>query len=248
MRETRFARSNAINLNPFKEKRMMYHRRLNFCMNSKSKSLALISILAIGIIVFFGCSHREKVLIPPRMDLRPYGTIGIIEFSSNSESELGQDVTQRYMQTLQAAQPGVRILELGTKEQVLKKIRLGQLDPEAIRAIGKAYRVDALTFGQLSVSEPKPNVRLSSTWESLQAGADIEASLITKLWETASGATLWTRSSRRTETVASLGADTSGNVSFGATDPSESYGKLVPNLVWDNTHDFRSHYEWRKVK
>jgi hypothetical protein len=82
----------------------------------------------------------------------------------------------------------------------------------------------------------------------MRAGADIEASLMAKLWDTDSGATLWTKSSGRTETVASLNADTGGNISFGASDPKDSYGKLVPNLVWDNTHDFRSHYEWQKVK
>ena len=42
----------------------------------------------------------------------------------------------------------------------------------AIKAIGSAYHVDVLVFGQLSVSDPKPNIRLSSTWESMQAGAD----------------------------------------------------------------------------
>ena len=227
---------------------MAQNRKSSFCINNKLKLLTFFSVLTIGISIFFGCSHREKVLIPPRMDLRPYGTVGIIEFTTNSEGELAQNVTQRYIQTLQSAQPGVRVLELGGQEQVLEIVRKNRLDPEAIRAIGDAYHVDVLTFGQLTVSEPKPNVRLSSTWESMRAGADIEASLITKLWETDSGATLWTKTSSRTATVASLRADTSGNIGFGASDPKDTHGKLVPDLVWDNTHDFRSHYEWRKVK
>ena len=124
----------------------------------------------------------------------------------------------------------------------------GQLDPEAIRAIGAAYHVDLLISGNLSVSDPRPNVRLSSTWESLKVGADIEASLMTKLWETDSGVTLWTKSSRRRKSVARIKADTSGNINFGASDPEDAYDKLVPNLVYANTTDFRSHYEYRKVK
>jgi hypothetical protein len=219
-------------------------------MRQHRKSIYHISItvLAISISMLFGCSHTEKVLIPPKMDLRPYRTVGIIEFSTNAKSDLKQYATQEYIQTVQAAQPGVRILELGRKDQVLKKVGQGKLDPAAIRAIGSAYQVDVLVFGQLSVSEPKSNVRLSSTWESIQAGADIEASLMTKLWETDSGVTLWTKSSSRSQSVARINADTSGNISFGASNPEDTYTKLVPDLVYANTTDFRSHYEYRKVK
>jgi len=227
---------------------MSQHRKMGFCRKTISNYLVWATVMAISIFTFSGCSHTEKVLIPPKMDLRPYGTVGIIEFSANSESNLKQSATQEYIQSVQAAQPGVRILELGHKDRVLKKVGQGQLDPEAIRAIGTAYHVDVLVFGQLSVSDPKANIRLSSTWESMQAGADIEASLMTKLWETDSGVTLWTKSSRRRESVARLKADTSGNIKFGASDPKDTYGKLVPNLVYANTTDFRSRYEYRKVK
>ena len=210
--------------------------------------LVSISILAITIGMLCGCSHTEKILIPPNMDLRPYGTIGIIEFSANAKRDLKQFATQEYIQTVQAAQPGVRILELGGKDRLLKKVGQRQLDPAAVRAIGSAYRVDVLVYGQLSVSEPKANVRLSSTWESMQAGADIEASLMTKLWETDSGVTLWTKSSSTSESVARIKADTSGNISFGATNPEHTYSKLVPRLVHANTTDFRSRYEYHEVK
>ena len=214
----------------------------------KSTCFALLTVPAIGILILFGCSHTEKILIPPNLDLRPYGTVGIIEFSTNAETELKQYATQEFIQTVQAAQPGVRILELGRKDRVLKKVGQEQLDPEAIRAIGSAYHVDVLVFGQLSISEPKPNVRLSSTWESIRAGADIEASLMTKLWQTDSGITLWTKSSSTSESVARLRADTSGNIKFGASDPKDAYSKLVPNLVYANTTDFRPRYEYRRVK
>ncbi len=39
-----------------------------------------------------------------------------------------------------------------------------------------------------------------------------------------------------------------GPISFGISDPKEKYGKLVPNLVYVNTHDFRSTYEYRTAK
>jgi hypothetical protein len=227
---------------------MTRYRKTNCCRKTKSNYLVWVAVLAIVISILSGCSHTEKVLIPPNMDLRPYGTVGIIEFSTNAENDLKQFATQEYIQTVQAAQPGVRILELGRKDRVLKKVGQGQLDPAAIRAIGSAFQVDVLVFGQLSVSEPKSNVRLSSTWESIQAGADIEVSLMTKLWETDSGVTLWTKSSSRSQSVARIKADTSGNLSFSASNPKDTYSKLVPNLVYANTMDFRSRYEYRKVK
>ena len=89
---------------------------------------------------------------------------------------------------------------------------------------------------------------LSSSWQSLQAGAVVEASLITKIWETESGVVLWTNSTARKKKVAGLNADTDGNIKFGASDPEEAYGHLVPELVYANTADFRSYYEYRKVK
>jgi hypothetical protein len=227
---------------------MRQNRQSRICRSIKPKVFAFVAVLAISIFILAGCSHTEKILIPPKMDLRPYGTVGIIEFSTNAASDLKQTATQEYIQTVQTAQPGVRILELGGKDRVLKKVGQEELDPAAIRAIGSAYHVDVLVFGQLSVSDPKPNLRLSSTWESMQAGADIEASLVTKLWETDSGVTLWTKSSRHRESVARIKADTSGNISFGASDPKDAYSKLVPTLVYANTTDFRSRYEFRKVK
>ena len=227
---------------------MTPNRNLSLRCVSELKGTVGVLVFFIGFLIIGGCSHTEKVVIPPKMDLRSYGTVGIIDFSSRADRELRQYVTQEYIQSLQSAQPGVRILELGEKDQVLKKVGMATLDTAAINAIGHVYHVDVLISGQLSVSEPKPNFRLSTTWQSMQAGADIEASLVMKLWETGSGVTLWTKSSRRTESVARLNADTGGNIGFGASDPKDAYAKLVPNLVYANTTDFRSRYEYRRVK
>jgi hypothetical protein len=39
-----------------------------------------------------------------------------------------------------------------------------------------------------------------------------------------------------------------GPIGFGLSDPKEKYGKLVPELVYVNTDDFRCRYEYREVK
>ena len=214
--------------------------KLNF------RTIAVIVSLSLSIL--FGCSHTEKVLVSPVINLKAFRTIGVIDFSITAESDLREYVTQRYIQAVQSAQPGVRLLELGTKEHVLTTVSRKQLDLATIKIIGNAYHVDALLFGHFSASEPKPNVQLSSTWQSMHAGAMVEASIISKLWATDSGVTLWTNSTSKKESVASLKADTSGNIEFGASDPKETYGNLVPELVYANTSDFRPYYVYRKVK
>jgi hypothetical protein len=205
-------------------------------------------LLLICIPILFACSHTEKVLIPPRVDLKTYKAIGVINFSATEKKDLEEYVTQKYIQTVQSAQPGVRFLELGSKKHVLTRISHRELDLDAIKSIGREYNVDALIFGNFATTDPKPNLRLSSSWQSLKAGALVEASLITRIWETDSGVVLWTNSTARKKKVAGLYADANGNIKFGASDPEQAYGQLVPEMVYANTTDFRSRYEYRKVK
>jgi len=221
---------------------------LNLTRVRKSNWQKVVLIIMICVPILYACSHTEKVLIPPRVDLKTYKAIGVINFSATAKSDLEEYVTQKYIQTVQSAQPGVRFLELGSKQQVLTRISHKELDLDAIKTIGDAYKVDALVFGRFTATDPKPNVQLSSSWQSLKAGALVEASLITKIWETDSGVVLWTNSTARKKKVAGLYADTNGNIKFGASDPEEAYGHLVPEMVYANTSDFRSRYETRKVK
>ena len=220
--------------------------------DSHQSAKSTLKIMAAFVVLFSaliaGCSHTEKVLVGPQMDLAPYRIIGVIEFSSNGEAELSQYVTQNYLQRVQNAQPEVRFLELGSRDLVLSKVSHKQLDYEAIKSIGRTYNVDAIMFGNLNLSEAKPKVSLSSTWQSMKAGAFVEASLITKLWETDSGVMRWTNSSQGKDSIANLSASTSGDFHFGAKDPQETYGRLIPQLVYANTADFRSHYVTRRVK
>jgi hypothetical protein len=232
----------------FKEKTMTISKKMDFNRSFKSNLNIIAAFLTMGLFIFSGCSHTERILIPPPMDLAPYRIIGVIEFSSNRETDLNQYLTQNFLQAIQNAQPGVRFLELGNRDLVLSKVSCERLDYESIRLIGRHYHVEAILFGDLDLSEPKPKVSLSSTWKSIKAGADVEASLVTKLWETDSGVVRWTNSSHGKDSVAHLSASANGNFHFGATDPEEAYGQLITQLVYANTADFRSHYETRRVK
>ncbi len=208
----------------------------------------IIVVLVITLAVLFGCSHTEKVLVPPRVELNAYNYIGVIEFSTNAEDNLKPYVTQNFIHNLQSAQPGTRIIELGSEEQLLRSMKCKKLDLETIKSIGKKYNVDAVIFGHLEVSEIKPSVKVFTVTESLHAKAYIEALLSAKLLETDNGATLWTNATSGKTSVAKVNLMKDGPISFGISDPKAKYGKLVSQLVYVNTTDFRSRYEYRKVK
>ena len=227
---------------------MSHHRILKIHSFPPLNVCFRIILLLISAAILLACSHTEKVLVPPRVSLVSYNAVGVIDFSSNAQKDLSKYVTQNFMQAVQSAQPGVRFLELGNEKQVLAEISHGQFDLQAIRSIGHTYHVDALIFGHFTVSEPTPDIHVSSQLQSLRAGAYVEAMLVTKLWETADGVTMWTNSASRKKRVAGLKADTTGNINFGASDPEATYEQIVPEVVFDNTADFRSYYEYRKVK
>lgn len=215
-------------------------------VNLKLKIMAVV--LGIMLALFLGCSHTEKVRVPPRVKLNAYNHVGVIEFSSNAEDNLKPYVTQNFIHHLQSAQPGTRIIELGSEAQLLQTMKCEKLDPETIKLIGKKYNVDAVVFGHLEISEIKPSVKVFSMTESLKAKAYIEALLSAKLLETNNGATLWTNSTSGKTQVANINLMKGGLIGFGISDPKEKYGKLVPDLVYVNTTDFRSSYEYRKLK
>ncbi len=209
------------------------------------KAQGRIFILAALLVMMLGCSQKQQILVPPRVDLKEYRTIGIIQFSSNAEADLNQYLTQKYMQTVQSAQPGVRFLELGHKTHLLHSVKHDQLDYDAIKSIAKKHNVDAIMSGHLRVSKMKPKIRLSTMLESMKAKVEVEALLSTRLWETESGATVWTNSSFAKDSVANVYMGKERPVRFGISDPKDKYGKLVHILVNKNTNDFRSHYEYR---
>ena len=221
---------------------------LNGFPHTGFKLLGFTLVMVATMFMLFGCSHTEKVWVPPRVELKTYHTIGVIEFSTNAEDTLKPYVTQNFIQNIQSAQPGTRILELGNEDQLLRSLGHSKLNPETIQSIGRKYNVDALILGHFEVSEIKPQINVYAAAKTLNAKAYIEAALRTRILETDSGATFWTRSTSGKTHVAKIYLMEGGAFSFGVSDPREKYGKLVPQLVYANTADFRSMYEYRTVK
>ena len=199
-------------------------------------------VTATALLAATACS--EKVLMPPRVDLSGYGTIGIVEFSSNSKGNLDTYATQKFLQTVQAAQPGVRALELGSEGQLLRKVDADELDFMAIRKLGEQFGIDALFVGHLEVTSVKPKVNIGRMLTSMSLEANVSADLTTRLFETRSGATVWTRSARGSAPVAAVSLAGNGlPTSFESDDPEKAYGKLVNALVGKVGADFWSYYQ-----
>jgi hypothetical protein len=201
----------------------------------------LFSVLALG------CAHKITVEIPPRVDLQPYQTIGIVEFSSNSTAELNQMATQKFMSVVQGAQPGVRFLELGPADEVLKIVKRERLDPESVKAIGKKYGVSTIFTGTYEVSNIKPKINVGDDLTSISASANVGIAMVSKQWDANTGATIWTKSRQGQWPVSKLRKDSGSFVSLNMSLPEDRYGQFIDELVYSVTNDFRPHYEKRKA-
>lgn len=202
----------------------------------------LTTCLLAALLATLGCA--TKVHIPPRVDLAAWHTIGLVEFSGDPELLLRTLATRDFMQRLQAAQPGVRIVELGSQQRVLREVGHGELDFESARAIGERFEVDAVFVGDLDFSEVKPSVAVGRAFASLEARVDVNGQAAAKLFETRSGATVWSRSSSASANVARIGLRYGVIPTFGASDPSEVHAGLVHQLITDLTGDF--YWRWEK--
>src|SRR5688572_6601987 len=73
-----------------------------------------------------GCSHEPPrpppVLAPPLVELAPLGAIGMIDFAVTGPEALAPVASQEFLASVQSAQPGVAVLELGPRERVLAAV------------------------------------------------------------------------------------------------------------------------------
>jgi hypothetical protein len=181
------------------------------------------------------------------VDLAAYGTVGIIEFTSNHGSAVEARATRQFQEQIHAAQPGARILELGSREAVLAAVGRGQLDVEAYKKIGQQYGVKAVFVGEVVYSEPKFDVRVPTGAQG-QAGvrATIRADASGRLVETATGAGVWSDSSWATREVARVSLSPTYGVS-GGTSTSSPHEEMVTALVRYLAEDFRPGYVRKRV-
>jgi len=216
----------------------------------KTKALLLGVIM---LLIATGCASSTKsvrVAVPPRVDLAAYPMVGLVTFTSNSKAgELDRLSTDKFLQNMQAAQPGTRVVELGTEQEVLASVKRNSWDATTLRALKEKHGVDAVVMGQLSVKKAKADVNLSagSFLKAVNVRQDVDAQLTTRLFEAASGATMWSDSAQCRANIANANFNSRGEGSFGATDKDAAYGEMVNGLAFRLTDDFRVHFVTRRV-
>jgi len=196
-------------------------------------SVALLSL---------GCGSK-RVLVPARMDLRPYGRLALLTFSvENAKGSLHTLATQRFSEEVLASQPGIEVLELGPADSLVARAGEREFGPRSAKALAEEHKTPVVFLGHLKVSDVKPSARLLGVTVPT-AEAKVTVELTVRLVSTASGGTLWRASAAATETVGQIGI--SGGVPFfSAEDPNAAYGRLVGYLVHQVTWDFRP--TWQK--
>jgi hypothetical protein len=195
--------------------------------------------LVLSLAVLSGCAGTVLVSVPPRVDLKDYETLGIVEFASNSDRTVGARATQRFQEQIQAAQPGTRFIELGSREEVLASVGAWQLNPAALRRIGEKYGVGAIFLGDIAYSEPRADVKLTDLTK-LEGGvrAEIRGDLSARLLEARTGASVWSSSAWAKRQIGGLSVSAEYGVSGGISN-SDPRGEMMPALVYHLTQDFR---------
>jgi len=188
-------------------------------------------------------SCGPKVMVPPKVDLTQFGSIGLIRFASTNKGTLPDYVTQKFLETVNDAQAKARIIELGSLDRVLDSVNSDELNPAALQAIGKRYNINAVFTGNLEISKVKPKIRIASIISSMGVRAQVDALLTAKLLETSSGVTLWTASAKDSKTVAHVTVFPGGGFHFDARDPEEAYGEIVKSLIRKVTVNLRTTYQ-----
>jgi hypothetical protein len=205
--------------------------------------LAFLCMTGVGL---SGCAHHPQapqIRIPPRIDLSRLGALGIVDFSSPGHESFGAETTREFLATLQSAQPGTPVLELGDERLLLSELGRPTLDAEALRALGEKRHVDAVIVGALESQRVSPKVAFDapSTWAS--ASADLEAALRVRILDTRSGATVWSTVSRAKAQIAGLDVTSHGVANVGTSGRDEAQQILVTRLVRNATGDFWERWE-----
>jgi hypothetical protein len=203
----------------------------------------LLSLAVIG-----GCSRTVVVPVPPRVDLRGFGTIGVVEFDSNGGPAVDTRATREFQARIHAAQPGTRLVELGPRAALLAAAGGRQFDADTLRRIGAKHGVDAVFVSEIEYSEPRTNIRIDDI-RKIEGGVktEVRGDAASRLVETRTGASVWSSTSWATRQIGRLEVSKEQGVSgtIQSADPREL---MVPALVFHLTHDFRPGTVRQKAK
>lgn len=207
----------------------------------------IIATVLVMVIALAGCSGSSKPAkvtyrVPPRIDLSDHEMIGVVEFRTDEDGELGSLATRRFTESAREDQGLVRMIGFGSEKDAARSVGKSVLDTEAYKALGDERGVRTIVVGELTVSEIRPDVRISGALDGGSVSAKVDVTLAVQMIEAATGASIWSRSARATRSVGHVGMYKGGQFVFDAEDPEAAYGELVNGLVSEVTRDFHATY------
>jgi hypothetical protein len=210
--------------------------------------LSLGSLLIACVLFTASCSKTARVYYPPNFDLNRYERLGIISFADNAKPSVSSYATQQFQDQIHSAQTGTPILQLGDEKEVLRSIDSDRLDFKAFQKIGRMYDVAAVFCGNVLYSDIKADVQLKSLRDlRTDVNTTLHATLSVQLYETAGGAAVWSDSVSWKRRLGAISADKQGNVSAGMSGYHDAYRKLIPDMAYDVTREFRGRYVQEKI-
>jgi hypothetical protein len=209
-------------------------------MRERNRIVTALLCLLVAPVLLVGCAKPRppKSLVPPRVDLARFGTLGMIEFTGPVGDGLGVLASREFLASMQRGQPGTKVVELGNQKRVLATLSRNELDIDAIRAIGEKYGVDALVLGAVQAEKVQPNLSFDSAARFLTAAAELESGLDARIVDTHSGATLWSAATHARAELGRGDVDGAGISSAGGDPPDRARLQLVRELVDGATDDF----------
>ena len=211
--------------------------------------LPIRPLAVLSLVLLAGCASNppaRRVWVAPRIDLKPYETIGMVEFTSTSKGKLAGLATRRFEEAARRDQDMLRMVDVGTKQQALASVDGGAWDAEACRAVGRKHGVKTMFEGVLTVSKVHPTVALSAFFKSGQVNANVNAVLEVRMIETETGASIWSRSASTTRTLGQVSVFGGKEFVFDAADPEAAYGDLVDDLVNQVAQDLQGSWQLQR--
>src|SRR5262249_45454673 len=137
-----------------------------------------------------------------------------------------------------AAQPGVRLVELGAPARVLESVGGLSFDPDTIRAIGAKYQLDALLVAELRADPMDPYLFIRKA-RTAAGPVEIAGALEARIFDTRQGEAVWSTSASGSRPITRVMVNAWGLKSVEPGHLQEVRTLLVKDLVAQATADFR---------
>src|SRR5436190_19988613 len=167
------------------------------CTEDRMRVMRVL-ICFVSILMVFGCggAHRparQRVLLPPNLNLAPHRNIRLFVFSvENAKGNLNEFATQRFEEYVLAAQSGIEMREFASADS-----------SRVFAAASDSSGTPVAFFGHLKISNVKPHGGLTSGLAPV-VRATVTVDLSVWLMNTRTGGVMWRKSSSSTAEVGGL--------------------------------------------